>query len=679
MKAELSWTPLGCGSYKGHNPDFPGDFLPRLKHLDLGVEEVFLAWELVRLTGLAMDPRRQRAVMLLVLAARLASAEGSTRLPLAPGGYLNRVLEEFNTTAEEQAAIEDLLAEAQQAGRGLADPGLAVLFGGPGDYRPLIIDHGCMYIQKLHVLEARVGKNLRARINGELAAAGSGPVAGKLDHAVERALQEVFNSPPVGPSGKIVLDAEQKEAVMAALTGRIAIVSGRPGSGKTSIVASVLRVLARAGRPPLESMALAAPTGKAADRMRQAITNHLAAIPDPGEADRRLAEACPPSLTLHRLLGYLPGEDRFWHNEYNPLSEQLIIVDESSMVDLAMMDQLLRALQPESRVVLIGDADQLPSIGTGAVLRDLCRSDKVSKQGRAVVLKHSYRAREEDSDGKKILDVAAAINAGISPVTAGDGKSFRAVNQASELRFQGVEHLEAANEEQVEAFWSRWRDLFRTKLPDLNKRLLYEYASGPAGFDNQTAGALQTILEHYERFRILCVTRVTAGGTGSEAVNNWFHHRWCEELKTAGKTSGNPYFLVGEPVLVTRNDYHLRLFNGDSGLLLMVKPSSETGPRAAELMAVFPRSGSFVAYPLEALRGRLELAWATTVHKAQGSEYDHVAILLPGVQVRPLTKELLYTATTRAKRSVTFTGSLEVLESGVKRKMERTSGLADML
>lgn len=678
MKASVHWTPLGCRAYRGDHPGFPCDFIPRLKHLDLGIEEVFLAWEMARLAGPETSPGQRRAVMLLVLAVRLMANEGSTRLPLSPGGLLDRVWEEFNTTAEERATIEVLLNEARKAARGPGGSGLADLFGGPGEYRPLIIDHGCLYMQKLHVLESRVGGMLRERIGRGPAVAG-GQDAGQLDSATENAVHEVFGCPPAGASGKIELDDEQKAAVRAALSGHIAVISGRPGSGKTSIVASLLRVLARLGSPPLESIALAAPTGKAADRMRQAIAGHLAAIPEPGEADRRLAEACPPSSTLHRLLGYSPAQDRFRHNENNLLAEQLVIVDESSMVDLAMMDRLLRALKPGARVVFLGDADQLPSIETGAVLRDLCRSGRANGQGRVVVLQKSYRAREEDSSGRRILDVAAAINAGASPAGAGGGKSLVVRKQAAGLRFAGVEHLAVASEEQVTGFFAEWRDLLRGRLPDLDERLAREYPAGPSGFDEDVAGALRLVLEHYERFRILCVTRVAAGGMGSEAVNSWFHRQWAGGLTAAGASPGSPHFQVGEPVLVTRNDYSVRLFNGDSGLVLMVKPPAGTGRQAAEPMAIFPRSGSFVAYPLEALRGRLELAWATTVHKAQGSEYDHVAILLPAVPVRPLTRELLYTAVTRAKRSVVFIGSAEVLESGVRRTTERASGLADML
>ena len=679
---------MGCGAAafgltkpaSGIAPDFPCDIVSRVEHLDLGVESVFLAWEIARLAGEGISPDQHRALVLLILAARLISAEGSTRLPIISRSHLDRTLKEFKTTDQERAAIDELLEDAQAICSGTEDSGLAEVFGGPEAYRPLIIDHDCLYIQKLHVLEARVGKELRERIISEAAAPGTGAEVEKPAISIESALQEVFESPPFGPSGKVELDDEQKEAVRTALSGRITVISGRPGSGKTSIVASLLRVLARIGSPPFESIALAAPTGKAADKMRQSIENHVYAIPDPGEADGRLAEACPPSSTLHRLLGYSPGQERFWHNENNPLSEQLVIVDESSMIDLAMMDRLLRAMRPESRLVLLGDADQLPSIEAGAVMRDLCQAGLTNERGRVVKLKKSYRAREEDSSGRRILGVAAAINNGSPPETSGDGGEAMAVRkQVAELRFEGVEHLLPGDEMQRLAFYAKWRDRLRDSLPDLDMRLSTEYISDPSGFDAETTENLRVVLSHYERFRILCATRVTAGGAGSTAVNEWFHRQWLDNLRSKGEQIVNPHFLVGEPVLVTRNNYNLRLYNGDSGLVLQVATSDETRHRSAEPMAVFPRSGGFVAFPLEALRGRLELAWASTVHKAQGSEYEDVAIILPEVHLRPLTRELLYTAVTRAKNSVVIIGPEEVLESGIKRSMERASGLADAL
>ncbi len=689
VAAEINWTPMGCAAVLAgsseHKPggaiDYPCDLLSRTGELNLDPGDTFFAWELARLACPDPGSKKQRALILLILAVQALSVEGSTRLPLSGSGHFDRVLSDLQADDEEKALIRALLNEAGEACSEPASGGLANIFGKTGDYRPLILDHGCLYMQKLHTLERRVGTNLSDRIASIGETSAEHPDADEPAVVTfEEALQEVFAAPPAAGSVKAELDEQQKLAVRTALSGRITVISGRPGSGKTSIVASILRVLARTGRPPLQSVALAAPTGKAADRMRQAVTGHLAAVERAGTPDRLLIDNCPPSTTLHRLLGYSPGRDRFWHNELNPLSENMVIVDESSMIDLVMMDHLLRALKPEARLILLGDADQLPSIEAGAVLRDLCRSKKAAKEKqRVVVLEKSYRAREEDSAGQRILEVAKAINEGRPPAEAGAGSALATRHKVSDIIFEGVEHLVPGDEYQKIAFLTKWYQLLTGGLPDLDERLSCPYKSGPAGFDSENSARLKETLAHFERFRILCATRTTAGGAGSGDINAWFYHRWLEHLKDKGLITGSPHFPVGEPVLMTRNDYSLRLYNGDSGLVLNVVMESGARRRPAEPMAVFPRGGGFVAYPLEALRGCLEPAWATTVHKAQGSEYENVAIILPSVYVRPLTRELLYTAVTRAKKSVVMVGPQETLQKGISHSLKRASGLADML
>ncbi len=689
VAAKINWAPVGCaavlagsGDHKtGGAIDYPCDLLSRAGEVSLDPGDVFFAWELSRLAGPDLDSKKQRALILLIIAVQALSVDGSTRLPLSGGGHFDRILNDLQADDQEKALIRALLSEASEACSMHRFGGLANIFGETGDYRPLIFDHGCLYMQKLHTLERRVGEKLSDRIASfEEFSMEKPDIAEPATVSFEEALKEVFAAPPTAGFVKAELDEQQKLAVRKALNGRITVISGRPGSGKTSIVASILRVLARTGRPPLQSVALAAPTGKAADRMRQSVTGHLANVERAGPPDCHLLDNCPPSTTLHRLLGYSPGRDRFWHNELNPLAEKIVIVDESSMIDLAMMDHLLRALQPEARLILLGDADQLPSIEAGAVLRDLCRSKEAAKdKKRVVVLEKSYRAREEDSAGKRILEVAKAINEGRPPAEAGAGSALVTRQEVSDLIFEGVEHLVPGDERQKIAFLTKWYQLLTGGLPDFDERLSFIYSSGPAGFDPETSAKLKETLAHFEKFRILCATRMSARGVGSGDINAWFYHRWLEHLKEEGLISGNPHFPVGEPVMMTRNDYSLRLYNGDSGLVLNVVMESGARRRPAEPMAVFPRAGSFVAYPLEALRGCLEPAWATTVHKAQGSEYENVAIILPAVYVRPLTRELLYTAVTRAKRSVVILGPQEILKLGISHSLERASGLADML
>ena len=658
---------------------FTHDLLPGIRQHDLGSEDLFLGAELASLAGLKPPDTNHRALLLLVLAARLTLNDGSTRLPLDTVNHLEAVLKMLQAGEDDLRAVKSLLNLAENTCQAGEAGGLANIFGLAGDYRPFIFDHSSLYLQKYHYLEARVGNVLKNKLGLKPESDFSSTDSGEIVETYLPALEEVLARPPRDQAGPITLDMEQQNAVKAMLSGNITVISGRPGSGKTSIIASLLRIIARLDSPPLRSIALAAPTGKAADRMRQAIAEHLSKIEDPENADLKLADNCPPSTTLHRLLRYSPGQDLFWHNENNPLAEKLVIVDESSMIDLVMMDHLLRALQPDAKLILLGDADQLPAVEAGSVFRDLCRSKAAARLGRAAYLQKSYRAREEDSPGKMILTTAAAVNQGMLPGKAvAPGEPLPARN-IEELLFEGVELLETGAAEERLEFFHHWRKRLPIFQTELTGDLQHEHLSGPTGFDETTTEKLRRLFLAYEKMRMLCVTRIEAGGTGTEKVNQWFHQQWIMEHQDFEQTGIPGQFLVGEPVLVNRNDYALRLYNGDSGLILKVSTSTGPGKKQAEPMAIFPRGGSFTAYPLASLQGKLELAWATTVHKAQGSEFDNVAIILPDLPVRPLTRELLYTAITRAKKSVVLVGSREVLEEGIKQTRKRFSGLSDLL
>ncbi len=692
MRSVVDWNPAGCGALL--MPAGPSDLegsrecfsrlASRARALDLGAESLFLAWELAQLARRSAaaagrpgpDDDQERSLMLLVLFLLISLAEGGTRLPLFDSSRLERLGALLEVTENEQRSIRELIDVAcTVTSGGSADSWLSSIVGGPGDYRPLLVDHRCLYVQRLHVLEARVAAAFGKRVYSSC----KEPVE-ERDDLLEAALEEVLRSPPLlgGAHSKRreELDESQVGAVRAALSGRIAVVAGRPGSGKTSIVATMLRVLSRVGDPPLESMALAAPTGKASDRMRQSIARHLSLLPDPARADRRLQEACPPSSTLHRLLGYSPGQERYWHDEHNPLSERLVIVDESSMIDLPMMDRLLRALRPDGRIVLLGDADQLPPVEAGAVFRDLCESRVAKDEGRVVVLEKSHRAREDDTGGKAILDLAGAINEGSMPGFSEGGGGIVTRGRPAEIAFQGVEHVAPEGAAGRAEVFSIWLDRLKASLGDPKEKLTGAFIEGPSGFDEASRKRLQGLFLRYESSRVLSVTRMYAGGTGSDAVNEWFHRRWARDFGNVAASRGSP-FLLGEPVLVTRNDHSLRLYNGDSGLVLPVTSSSSARRLEIEPMAVFPRKEGFVAFPLEVLAGRLDLAWATTVHKAQGSEYDSVLVVLPDAPVRPLTRELLYTAVTRARCSVVLCGKKAMIEAAIGKEMARSSGLLD--
>jgi exodeoxyribonuclease V alpha subunit len=662
----VDWSPLGVASSLERGapgrspPSFPEDLVRGAARQDLGAEYVFLAWDLARLAG-ARPEEELRALLLLALATLASQREGSTRVPLGQAGYLERLLEDLGATARDRELVATLLEKASSG----EDPGLSSIVGLAGDYRPLLLVGEHLQAQRMHELEQRVADHLIARLT-------HGNVHDP--EAIRQALDDV-EAHPIGVDGvSIRLSDEQRQAVFEALCGGLTVVTGGPGTGKTSIVVALLRVLGRLGDPPLEAVALAAPTGKAADRMRLAVHGALGRIHEPAEGDLRLAETRPEALTLHRLLGYSPTTDRFRHHENNPLSHRVVVVDESSMLDLFLMDRLLRATRLDAWLILLGDADQLPSVEAGAVFRDLCSSAATAE--RTVTLTRNYRIDVSDPAGRHLLSAATLVRDGKDRhLSGGDAEdaAIRLRNAAGEVRFEGAEMLCPGDPPQREALLERWDNERIQSLKGYAARIGQAYRFGAEGFDEAAVRELTALFRHHDALRILCVTRVEAGGSGTEAVNRWFHSR---RLRDNPRRRSTTPFHAGEPVLVTQNDYPRQLYNGDQGLVLEV---AVEGRRRAHPMAVFPRGDGFVPFPMEALRGRLELAWAITVHKAQGSEYDHVTLILPDQDIRLMTRELLYTAVTRARKSVTIVGDRELFLTGVARRVERYSGIAAAL
>ena len=620
--------------------------------LDLDAGLLHLARELATLAP-APDREPMRLLAAAVLAAERA---GSTRVPRAEVAALATAVACGDATAG--AAAASLLARAEAG-----DPALAHLFGGEEDYRPLLLADGCLYAQRLWELERRAAGNLRALLG---APEREAPEL-RDPERVAAALADVRARPPLDARGRpLALSAEQESAVALALGGRLAAVTGGPGSGKTWIVATLLRVLARLGDPQLSAVALAAPTGKAADRLQGSIAASLAAIADPAPADRDLMAALPPAVTLHRLLSYSPSGERFRHHERNPLAERLVIVDESSMIDLPLFDHLLRSLPAGGSLVLLGDARQLPSVEAGAAFRDLVESPAAAS--RVSRLTRSWRMDPADPAGSAILALAGRIAMGdlgelpevLTPRAA-----------AAELRFEGAELL-SVGRQALSPFLERWWSGQVLALPRYPDLVGCRWLALEGEIRGEPAAELAGLFDHLASFRLLSPHRGWAGGAGAAAMNAWFRSRLAAE---AGIEAGGDVLLPGEPVLVTRNDYSRGLYNGDQGLVLAVEVDGRAVP-----MAVFRTpAGAFRVVPLAALEGRLEPAWASTVHKAQGSEHATVALVLPAEPGRLLTRELVYTALTRARRSVVVVGDETVLRAAAGRAVERWSGVGARL
>ncbi len=542
---------------------------------------------------------------------------------------------------------------------------------GRGDeYRPLILADSCIYQHRMFWCENQLAARLRGRLVAEDAAAAARRAPD--DSALGEALAAVLARPARLGNAAVTLSAEQEQAVRSAVGRRFTVISGGPGTGKTAIVVSMLRVLCRLGEP-VDAVALAAPTGKAAHRMGASIRQGLMAVPDRDAPDEELLAGAVEPQTLHRLLGYVPGADRFRHHENNPLRASTIIVDEASMIDLELMERLLRAVPPDARLVLLGDADQLPSVDAGAVLRDLVLAG-AQDAGFALRLTHSYRMDPTNPAGRAILSAANAINRGdgdalLREDSDSPGRLLVRTSPA-ELGWSGIELLDtAARLAPVHEFVDHWHRTRIAAHPDFQRLASKTYCHDDGRWNAEDIADLAALFSLYEHSRLLTVTR--RQDTGSEAINRRLHRR----VIAAASVEYSPDFYPGEPVMMRRNDYERGLFNGDQGMVVRV---SENGS-LQRFRLVFPRGDDFAVFSLDALRMHVELAFAMTVHKSQGSEFDEVALLLPTEEIPLATREMLYTGVTRARRAVVLVGAPALVAAAAARPGERFSGLAEKL
>jgi exodeoxyribonuclease V alpha subunit len=619
-------------------------------------EPWYLGWELARCAS-GLSPEERRALAALVAATVASIRAGSTRLPLEGPGFAAALA--LVGAEGEREATQTLVGRART---GLAlDPVTAVI-GRAGDRRPLIVEGRWLYAERMRALEERLCARIRERAAQPLlerAAAQEGA------RAISRAIASLAPS--------MTLTEEQKRAVREGLRAPLALITGGPGTGKTTTVVALVRAIAWLGAHPLDAIAIAAPTGKAAQRLSDAIASGLArAARD--LSDAALRSSAPAPVTLHRLLGWSPSTGRFGRHENDPLPHRLVIVDEASMIDLAMMDRLLRALKPEARLVLLGDADQLPSVEAGAVFRDLCAALD------PVALTANLRVAD-DANARRIVATARAVNRG----TLEGVESIVVRRSVDDLTFRGVEHLDCSWTEVGEAMLDRWWARRLAADAEFGRRATHDYRLTDGAVDERDAADLSALHAFHGRARILCATRTLALPSSAQAINE----RMLVRLRaSAARERRRPPYpsggrtrdpAPGAPVLVERNDYTRGLFNGDQGVLVRAAAADESdGAEQATPMVAFARSGSFELFPFDALPD-LTPAFAMTVHKAQGSEFDEVVLVLPDADVPLMTRELVYTAITRARHAVVIVGRAELLARAVSRTTERFSGVADRL
>ena len=512
--------------------------------------------------------------------------------------------------------------------------------GDPDDFRPLVLVGGTrLYLYRYFDYERRLAARL-AEMNRPAALPSPAPVAAAL-------LSRLF------PQESGVRPDWQKIAAATALLRRLCIISGGPGTGKTTTVVKVL-ALSLALRPALR-VALAAPTGKAAARLQGTLRDQLAGLPVAAEVKARLpAEA----YTVHRLLGHRPGRVSFRHDREHALPYGLVVVDEASMLDLALATKLVEALPDDGRLILLGDKDQLSAVETGTVFANLCAT-----RGMGAEMHESVEALTDETL------VESGVGAG-SGEKCGQGLSDAVVWLKRGHRYaQGgaigalVERVREGDADAVLA-WLADRSggevgsevLWQDTVPAA-ERLAAILIEGYAEYLDavQSGAPPEVVLAAFERRRVLCAVR--EGEQGTTRLNALLTERFRGAL--GGPPSGVSWY-AGRPVLITANDYTVRVFNGDVGVAL-------PGPEGRFLVH-FPHLGGGTRPLAPSRLPEHETAFAMTIHKAQGSEFERVEVVLPARDSRVLTRELLYTALTRARASVRLWARAAVLRDTITRR-----------
>lgn len=499
---------------------------------------------------------------------------------------------------------------------------------------PLVLWQNRLYLQRYYHYELRLAGQIKAMAqdhsNGRSSsipgACDSGPSLA-CDYRAE--LDACF-----GQEQETEPDWQRRAAVMA-LQRPLALISGGPGTGKTSTVARILGLFLLTMGAELQ-IALAAPTGKAAMRLSESISRNLAALPFPDT----IKEKIPTSAsTLHRLLGVRHNSPHFRHHHANPLSWDVVVVDEASMVDLAMMSKLVDALKPGARLVLLGDKDQLASVESGAVLADCIQA----LPDNTVTLQKSYRFNRE-------------ISAFAKAVNTNDSAAAWAMLNLENQKTSAVSLLHEPMADFIAARYSRYLQQALTVHDDDRKE-----------------DKIRELFQYFKLFRILCATKRGAGGV--ETIN----HQMEQGLAANGYPCQPGKWYPGRPVIILNNDYNLNLFNGDIGICLPEETALSNDNNPTTFKVWFEREdGSVKGYQPYRLPA-CETVFAMTIHKSQGSEFGEILVVLPGTDTPLLTRELIYTAVTRAQDKVLIASDQAIFHTAINRTISRSSGLQAML
>ncbi len=511
------------------------------------------------------------------------------------------------------------------------------IVGKPGDFRPLIIDDQArLYLHRYWMYENAIATEIKRRVHN---------VAFNKDQ-LKDSLARLF------PTDSETSINWQKLATVAAVTHNFAVISGGPGTGKTTTVLKILAALLEQAHPRKLRIALTAPTGKATARLQQTVQNGKTAL----DCSEEIKSALPETAsTIHRLLGAQFHSARFRHDEKNVLPVDVVVVDEASMVDVALMAKLLKAIPETARVILVGDKDQLSSVEAGAVLGDICGEANNEFSENFASLYHELTGEQVASISspaaiqdaivllRKTYRFSASIAELSSAINAGDEEATRTAlqNHSSAVRIEDLPLRKELPAKLRLHILQHWNSVFEATEPAEK-------------------------LRHFDAFRI--VSAMKTGPLGVVDLNEQIEAVLAEERLIPG----NQKWYAGRPILITQNSYDLDLFNGDIGVVAL-------DPVTKEIHVFFPGENNTIRKVPPVQLPEHETAFAMTVHKSQGSEFENILLVLPLREGTILNRELVYTAITRARKSVTIWSSGNAIENAAAKKQERNSGLNDRL
>ncbi len=526
--------------------------------------------------------------------------------------------------------------------------------GFPHEFKPLVLDNkNRLYLYRYWEYENELIRWLRLRGEGF----GEIPDQSLLKEGLDRFFSR---------EGETEMD-RRKMAAFVAMTKKISVISGGPGSGKTALVSRVLALIIEQSKHATPRIRLTAPTGKAAARLRESIDRAANAMPSSPlflPCDEKIRERLPDTATtIHRLLGGVPDSPYFRHNAQNPIAADVVVVDEASMIDLPLMSKLVQALEPKCRLILLGDKDQLASVEAGAVLGDLCHEKFMDRFSREFA--DRYTEITGESIPEKYRD---NVGTGFRDCIVELEKSFR-FHEKSGIGIVSSAVKSSDSTALTEQFTSEnpfldieWKPL---PPPEHLYRELYKTILDGYG-DFFRARETKEIFDGFSRFRILCALR--KGPYGVEALNRLVEQVLAKENKIFPTDS----WYVKRPVMITENDYNLGLYNGDIGIALAEEKGDET-------LRVFFEGGEKIRKIHPFRLKSYETVFSMTVHKSQGSEFDKVVLILPDKDVPVLTRELVYTGITRGIRRVEIWADKTVFKHAVEKRIERVSGLKDAI